>query len=94
MSLFYLSFKTFFQNVLEHWITERSSKKVLRQDGDTSGEEFVNYLEQQEKNSRTVEIVEAIGGNGQLGRLAQELACAASTFSPEKQTIYRDKDLN
>jgi len=55
LSLFYLSFKTFFQSVLEHRITERSSRKV-RQEGDTIGEEFVNYLEQIETNSQTVEI--------------------------------------
>ena len=79
MSLFYLSFKTFFQNVLEHSIAERSgtfncrtfsivqersSTKVLRQEGDTIGEEFVNYLEQIETNSQTVEIGEAIVGSG------------------------------
>ena len=83
MSLFYLPFKTFFQNVLEHSIAERSSRKVLRQEGDTSGEEFVNYLEhleQLEKNSQTVVIGEAIVGNGQFRRPAQELTCAALTF--------------
>jgi len=35
-----------------------------------------------------------IVGNGQLGRPALEVACTALTFSPEKQTIYRGKDLN
>ena len=43
----------------------------MRQEGDnTSGEEYVNYLEQLEKNSQTVEIGQAIMGNGQLGRPA------------------------
>ena len=99
MSLFYLSFINFFHNVLKHRIAERSALfrnvhqgKFLRQEEDTSYEDIVNYLEQLETYSQTVEIGEAIVGNGQLGRLAQEVALA---FSPKKQTIYyRDIDLN